>query len=187
MPRTSVISQDTELPLGVFPLSSRQHAHHALYDVLRHAPELVVLQRKGICSMQVSSRRGKRALPQWGQLYHRWGLLPLSSILLSFRYNVPPALLTDFICLFNIERFSKKLHVHFVFPDLLDLIALRPYGFSSIQRTIVLLNRTPRHLFPLQIVSVFFTQLLRYDRYNFLFHIDNGISFIRKKLNRSLI
>jgi hypothetical protein len=43
MPRTSVISQDTELPLGVFPLSARQNAHHPLDDVLRHAPELVVL------------------------------------------------------------------------------------------------------------------------------------------------
>ena len=43
MPRTSVISQDTELPLGVFPLSARQNAHHPLDDVLRHASELVVL------------------------------------------------------------------------------------------------------------------------------------------------
>ena len=34
MPRTSVISQDTELPLGVFPSSSRQHAHHALGNLL---------------------------------------------------------------------------------------------------------------------------------------------------------
>ena len=43
MPRTSVISHDTELPLGVFPLSSRQHAHHALGDTLRHAAKLVDL------------------------------------------------------------------------------------------------------------------------------------------------
>lgn len=43
MPRTSVISQDTELPLGVFPLSSRKHAHHALGNLLRRAVELVDL------------------------------------------------------------------------------------------------------------------------------------------------